>query len=800
MSPDAEPRGRSYDTRSVMLRGTLLVLAGTVLVSLVGLLAWQSHRGWAELAELGPVIDWPGVLLGIAVTTLAMPAAAARWKVLLPRRGKPGVPMLTAIQCVGVLFNYALPGPAGELVAAVMVQRRYGYRLAEVLVASAVARLMGLGVGAAMAAIFFLAFPLPLPEGWIRPVAVGVSCMLLGALAISWAAARPEHFRGLVHALLRRPSQGDGRLADLIRKGQGAVDSVLDALAATRRRGIGPLLQAIAWTALGHTISPTGVAIAAWSMGIDVSWAGVVFTNTFTMVGVVALFLFPASYLGWDALYCAVLSASSAVPLAQAAAVTAVARLQQSAVVLAGVLSLVLVARGLLPRTLVLPGKPSAGQPSAAPRRRGYPWPLKLLLGLLVSAGLLGLGELAARQLWPYQPQRVLIHPMWAAGDPLVATSTGAMRRAFQGDIALPPIPERDPAGPPRVLVFGESSVHGTTAASLELPAQLQAALGELGQDAEVLNMGCPAIDSERMLQVVRASRQLQPDLALIYAGHNDAGNSFMARAFGDPGAIEAWERSRSVERLALVRLAAWALASAGLPPGSLAGAGVPSTDPQTLDDAAARWESNLGSMVRSLQGAGVAVMLATPIADLCAWPSPIPTCLQALPEAWRITPTGHWELAERAPASSVERALLQAPACPEALQLRGRNSLDQGLIEPAITDLRRAKDLDPIPLRATEDILAATRRVAQRQGVELLDTAALLDAEPPPWSPWFVDQLHPSDQGAGWLATKLAPAVIRLLEQRAQGDQRSTGLTGSSGVGGAGGASPGTPPTAPSL
>jgi hypothetical protein len=314
------------------IRRASWMLGATLLVGLLAALAlWRMEAGREALRSLWERSDPAGVLLGVAVITLATPIAALRWRCLLPPAVKaPGsLWNLTLIQCVAVLFNYALPGPVGELAAAGLVSRRYPVSVAEALMAQLVVRLLGLGAAAVIAALIFLLAPLPLPEG-ARQVAQ--------AALLARVAAPLETRPGLV-----------GRLSGRLR---GVADQLLDALATIGERGPGPLLRATLWTFVGHTVSPTGVFIAAWAMGMKASWAGVVFTNAFVIVGALALFLFPGSQLGWDAMYLTVFAGSTGVGVADATAITVLTRAQQSLLVLCGIGALLWAMRWLVSRSV----------------------------------------------------------------------------------------------------------------------------------------------------------------------------------------------------------------------------------------------------------------------------------------------------------------------------------------------------------------------------------------------------------------------------------------------------------------
>jgi hypothetical protein len=334
VSAHPEPQARRAIRRALWMLGLTLgvgVLAGLAI-------ARQEH-GREAIRALLERSDPAGVLLGVLIITAATPIAALRWRCLLPPEAKVrgATWNLTWIQCVAVLFNYALPGPVGELVAADLAKRCLPISTSEALMARVVVRLLGLGVAAVLAAGVFLLAPLPMPDNARDVGLAAVLGLLLGAGAIGLAATRPRTLQGLVARALGPLVARPGWLGRSAGRAHQAADGLLEALAAIGHRGPRPLLHATLWTFVGHTVSPTGVAVAAWSMGIELPWLGVVFTNAFVIVGALALFLFPGSQLGWDAMYCTILAGSTGASLADAATVTVLTRAQESLLVLLGV-------------------------------------------------------------------------------------------------------------------------------------------------------------------------------------------------------------------------------------------------------------------------------------------------------------------------------------------------------------------------------------------------------------------------------------------------------------------------------
>lgn len=332
-APELWERARKQGMRSVWLTLIAIVLLGLALAN--------TEVGASTFAQLASSTAGPGLLLAALLVTGATPIAALRWRALLPEPAHSGsVEYLTRVQCVGVLFNYALPGPVGEVVAAVLVKRRYGVTLAEAMVAGLVTRLLGLCVAAVLAGIAWSLTDLALPPDWQPPVAFAAVAMAVAGLGIGICAVMPDPMQRLAHALLGPFTRLPGILGKIVEKVIGFGDNVFAALSATVSRGFRPLAQATGWTVLGHLLVPLGIWIACQALAQDAPYLGTLFTNTFVTYASLALFLFPGSQLGWDLLFASVLSLATGVDPASAGVIAVVLRLQQTLVVLLGVAAL----------------------------------------------------------------------------------------------------------------------------------------------------------------------------------------------------------------------------------------------------------------------------------------------------------------------------------------------------------------------------------------------------------------------------------------------------------------------------
>jgi len=398
------------------------------------------------------------------------------------------------------------------------------------------------------------------------------------------------------------------------------------------------------------------------------------------------------------------------------------------------------------------------------PARR-HPWPVRLLLGLTVAAGLLGAAELGLRLILGPPDPPILVAPRWTRDGPAFNAEADGVHPRYQNRDQVPSFAAEPTPGRPRVFVLGGSSVHGGSMLdhSIEFPALLEADLASSGLDAEVINLARPSLDSHGISIIVDEALAYRPDLLVLYLGHNDLGNTTMeARYAGVTGALEA--RTQVLLR----RLKLYEILTAG------AARSLPATQAQHADRfrnppldasqrllAATSLRDNLLHIAYSAKRQGVAVIMVTPISELSRHPPSGTLCPehQGLLEQ-RRGPRNQPETPE------LDRVLAAQPDCPRLLFARGERRLRADL-PGACEDLLRANDLDPRPLAASEDMVQAVRDAAQISDAVLLDMRADVLAEHcvPPQT-WFRDNVHFTDAGHRWIAAYLAPAVAAELER----------------------------------
>ena len=303
----------------------------------------------------------------------------------------------------------------------------------------------------------------------------------------------------------------------------------------------------------------------------------------------------------------------------------------------------------------------------------------------------------------------------------------------------------------------------------------------------EVINAGGISYASYRVALIAEELAAHQPDLFIVYTGHNEF---LEKRTYTD--VIEAPAPIRGL-RAALSRTRLYTFL------GRLTGRG-----PQTPQDASkmlpaevdaildrsvgpadysrdddlhrgvlAHFRLNLARIVDIARSAGAEVMLIRPTSNLLdctpfkseyseSTPPEVRTRLETLRSAWK----------EDHDAERFDEALAH---CGEALPLdgrhahlhweRGRTLHALGRSDEAIAALRRARDEDVCPLRAPSDFEETVPEVAEKRGTLSVDfRRVLLDAgaRDPLGADSFLDHVHPTIEAHATLA-------VAILESLAQ-------------------------------
>jgi lysophospholipase L1-like esterase len=305
------------------------------------------------------------------------------------------------------------------------------------------------------------------------------------------------------------------------------------------------------------------------------------------------------------------------------------------------------------------------------------------------------------------------------------------------------------PQGAFRIVVVGGSTVIGFPyAADLAFPRQLEVLLQRSARDGttfEVLNAGMTALNSSSEVTVVEESLIAQPDLLIVYTGHNEF--------YGPNGAAAPHHlEPKWFRRLAHCRR--WRLLQLGRRIASPSGAAESSPNlierfaadvhiAETSDvfrNAAKQFRENLEQMVASARRRAIPIVLVAPACNERHQP-PIEPGIAARKQP--DEPAWHEKLRQAERALRLDR-LDQARELLETIQAESANSAHWhfrwaqvhdrlGNIDVAARHYRRARDLDGGRFRAPSAFTEIVRDVAERHGengVEFVDVQAALERD----------------------------------------------------------------------
>ena len=239
--------------------------------------------------------------------------------------------------CSGLLLNYAVPGPAGELASAYLVKKRYNKPATVALAASLHARFIGLGTAGLMAGLVSLFADLPIPPAHNDKIQIAVALIAVGALGVAVLSAFPAILIRLSHgtagAIGRRVP---GRLGAAFALLDTGVARLAEGLGEVGRLGFWPYAQAAVWACLAHLFVFLGIVLSCQAMGISPYLPGILLSYCAATAAVVALIAFPGSQLGWDLILVAFLKFTAGLSPVEAWAVVILVRVQQLLLLLVG--------------------------------------------------------------------------------------------------------------------------------------------------------------------------------------------------------------------------------------------------------------------------------------------------------------------------------------------------------------------------------------------------------------------------------------------------------------------------------
>lgn len=330
-----------------------------------------------------------------------------------------------------------------------------------------------------------------------------------------------------------------------------------------------------------------------------------------------------------------------------------------------------------------------------------------------------------------------------------------------------------------RVVAVGASTIQGYPHPHrLAAPAFLRAMLADALPDrhVEVFNLGITSIASFAVTRTVEQALELEPDVVIIYTGHNEfygiygAGGGTSSMAASIHYELLSWRLPRGLKLL--IDWAGGSRVSSEQLLEAMARRGEIGLQDVRRQQAREQLSDNLIQAVRACRNAGVRPMLCTLTANDEGF-APAASRLPA-PDTndggawWEHLESAQWDLKQPDGAQGAWQRLQAAEelfddsAWLAFLQARALRGL--GRDDEASARFARARDLDMMPWRAPRSHNEAIRTVAQQTSVDLVDVQAAFQHNAHPAAPgWdlFVDHVHPSLRGQALLARVIAMALV---------------------------------------
>ncbi|MCY2926798.1 MAG: GDSL-type esterase/lipase family protein [Planctomycetota bacterium] len=454
--------------------------------------------------------------------------------------------------------------------------------------------------------------------------------------------------------------------------------------------------------------------------------------------------------------------------------------------------------------------------PPQAPAKGKYTWKHKLVavgLALLavgaidVGVSLVGLvppddaeGFYAAtcgKEYWPFEESAdgmLTIRKDWVSSGEVYRSDRGELagRRFLYPGFRPCRFARKKPAGTIRVFTFGGSTTFGQfvgfdRAFSAELRRKLEEALPD--RPVEVINLGCPGMESTRVLALLKAVTRLEPDLLIVCSGHNEMLRGDVTEALS---ALSQF-RQGLLGRSSLARWIKYAAASWGQSGQykvlrddvtALEEGKTLTYDPMAvplekrhlasreyLDRTAATYAANLTEMVASARAGRTRILFVMPVASLVC-----PPYLSVHEEGFAQGKefAALMDAAQKAAArnaipealADLDRASRLSPRFAIVWYMKGSLRASTGDRAGALADLQKACDCDARMHRMTSPLQNALTDVAARQGVRLVDARAafLADLSEAATKKLFLDHCHPTVYGHALIARHMLPAVLAEL------------------------------------
>lgn len=287
-----------------------------VVIVFLGLLGYhlQQENWTVPLAS----IDWVLLFIGWSFMVGTMWVLGLRWRALLTDTTASRT-FFGASLSAGLLINYALPGPMGEIMGGWLLKREDNTPIITGLTASTLARLIGLFTAAIGSILLWgwVDIDISMAKVVLQTLILGIGC---GSILLVILCLQADN---IVERVKNKDTYHPLKLLG-------------GSLLQVRRLSIEQLAKAFIFSAIGHGTAFVGVWLSLIAIGGSPSPTDIAFIYLVgTCCGTVA-FLFPGSQFTWDAIFIGLLISASGYDTGSATIATGILRIEQIAMMLFG--------------------------------------------------------------------------------------------------------------------------------------------------------------------------------------------------------------------------------------------------------------------------------------------------------------------------------------------------------------------------------------------------------------------------------------------------------------------------------
>ncbi|MDD5581962.1 MAG: tetratricopeptide repeat protein [Candidatus Marinimicrobia bacterium] len=289
----------------------------------------------------------------------------------------------------------------------------------------------------------------------------------------------------------------------------------------------------------------------------------------------------------------------------------------------------------------------------------------------------------------------------------------------------------------------------------------------------EMVNLSMPALNSYAVVDIFSQIMEYEPDLVIVYMGHNEFYGSMGAGGGGHSVFLKRtilffrdFRLYQLLENFWQSVLQKNKTQNSSILMHRLAYEHVVTPDSKIRDAVYRQYQKNLNALCRKATQNDIELLLMRPVSNIVDYPpfksfsnlqnKPLKSSFKNIES---LMNQGNCLEAQ----SLLEKIVENDPNNAFAHYLLGKCFLEQNNIKDAIYYLIRARDLDGYPFRMTSPLDTLLHETAEKWSVPLFDTEKVLELNAPHlYSQVFCDHLHFSIEGLQRVGEALAEDILR--------------------------------------